>query len=167
MSNNSNNLNLHNSNRKRRFEVAFSGSSNFPSALENKDTQKSSNSNLIILNPFGSANNNFPNHNNTSFNGNFPERKIIKFNKKFYPLNNTNFSANQNVNPQISSFPINNQQNNNIINNDSIENFLNDNLMDKILSEVSQYNRIEDVKFYLKKTILNIISKKTFLKFIF
>lgn len=103
--NNPNNLNFHQSNRKRRYETAFlTNNINNTDSLNNQNSISSpgsSNNNSngifnanntnrvnaanhsVLSNPFGSNNTNNPA---------FPERRIIKFNNKIYPFNNANIS---------------------------------------------------------------------------
>ncbi len=151
--NNPNNLNLHHSNRKRRYETAFlnnnsninntdssmnpisissfSNNANglFNSNLNNKSNNGSS-AHSVLLNPFSNSNL-IP---SAGGNACLPERRIIKFNNKIYPFNNANIS--------FSSFVANsnnnaNANNNNLINNLSDNNINNFNPADINLSNNS------------------------------
>ena len=87
------NINLHQTNRKRKYENAFN--------------------NLTFNNLISQNNNKIQNNNN-----NAPiERKIIKFNNKIYPLNNSNLNF-----PSSSPFNIISNSNNNNISLNSVNN---------------------------------------------
>lgn len=138
--NNPNNLNFHQSNRKRRYETAFLNNN---SNINNTDTamniisvpsfsnanglfSKSNNSNAngssnssssVLSNPFGNSN-----LMGTSANSAMPERRIIKFNNKIYPFNNANISLSNLVAAN------GNNANNNVVNNNLRNNNNNNNI---------------------------------------
>lgn len=148
------NENLHQTNRKRKYENAF---------------------NNLTFNNLISQNNN-KNQNN---NNNPPiERKIIKFNNKIYPFNNSNLNfpsssplnitTNSNNNISLNSVNYNNtnifpnnftQSEINTNFNTSTENVINDSLVENLICEVSKISSKEEIKLYLINKISEIISK--------
>jgi len=143
--NNPNHLNFHQTNRKRRYEAAFTNLNESPNKNQNINTLLSNSSefnapysnnsylnkdidnNLTLLNPFGNSNNS-SNQNNMSINPNngncciSTERRKIKFNNKIYPINNFNFNfsnlgSNSNNNINFVSYTNNNSTINSIKSN--------------------------------------------------
>lgn len=101
---------------------------------------------------------------------------MIKFNKRVYPFNssNFNFSNNKTNTEEINPVPEKNLQNNSNCDNENMnlntqENIPNlkisDLLMDNIISEMKNIKDDSNLKNYLKNRISNIISKNIFFLF--